>query len=150
MWKILKDPRIIIIVLILAFLIMQAIRVEKVNPDVQSDIVAKPEVESLLRRSCYNCHSNETVWPWYSHLAPASWLIARDVRVGRQHLNFSEWGTYIPKTQSRKLERLAKVVIEEDMPPWYYSLVNRDEHLTPTNRGQIWAWALSESETIAK
>jgi hypothetical protein len=150
MWQILKDPRIIIVILILAFLIMQAIRVEKSNPDVRSDIPAKPEIKSQLRMACYDCHSNETVWPWYSHLAPASWLIARDVRNGRQQLNFSEWGAYNSKTQSRKLEKIAKEVMEEDMPPWDYSLIHRDQRLTPSSRGQIWAWASSESETALK
>ena len=150
MWKILRDPRIVIIVVILAFLVMQAIRVEKVNPDVKSDIAAKPEIKSLLRMACYDCHSNETVWPWYSHLAPASWLIAHDVHEGRQHLNFSEWETYTPKMKSRKLEALAKEVIAEEMPPWYYTTVHRDQRLSSSNRGQIWAWALSESETALK
>jgi hypothetical protein len=149
-WKILKDPRIIIVILVLAFLFMQTIRVERSNPEVKSDISAKPEIKSQLRMACYDCHSNETVWPWYSHLAPASWMIAHDVRNGRQQLNFSEWGAYSSKTQSRKLEKLAKEVMEEDMPPWYYSTVHRDQRLTPGSRGQIWAWALSESETVLK
>jgi hypothetical protein len=149
-WKILKDPRIIVIALALAFLIMQAIRIEKGNPKVQADIATKPEIKSLLRRSCYNCHSNETVWPWYSHLAPASWLIAHDVRDGRQSLNFSEWGNYKTRIQSDKLGMIAKEISEENMPPWYYSMMHSDERLTPANRGEIWAWALTESETVLK
>jgi hypothetical protein len=150
MWRILKDPRIIIIALILGLLIVQAIRVERSNPPVQSDLVAKPEIKTLLRGACYNCHSNQTRWPWYAYVAPASWLAAHDVREGRENLNFSEWGTLSIKSQSRELEKIAHRVIEGEMPPWYYTMVHREGRLTMTNRAIIWAWALTESEAIVK
>jgi hypothetical protein len=150
MWKILKNPRIIIIILAMALLMLQTIRVERLNPPVQSDLSAKPEIQALLRGACYNCHSNQTVWPWYSRIAPASWLTSKNVRDGRQHLNFSEWGTYSVKERSRQLEKIAHKVIEVEMPPWYYNMMNRDRRLTLTNRAQIWAWALTESEAIIK
>ncbi len=66
-----KRTGITALVLVAVFLLLQTIRPERSNPPVQSDLTADPEVRSLLRRSCYNCHSNETVWPWYSHVAPA-------------------------------------------------------------------------------
>ena len=150
MWRVLKDPRIIVIVLVLAVLIIQAIRVERTNPSVQSDLAAKPEIHALLRGACYNCHSNQTEWPWYTYVAPASWLAASDVREGRQSLNFSEWGALSTKSQSRELEKIAHRVIEGEMPPWYYTMVHRKGSLTMTNRAEVWAWALTESEAVVK
>ena len=74
-----------------------------------------PETRTLFRRACFDCHSNETGWRWYSYVAPVSWLVARDVNEGREHLNFSEWD---------KPQRHAEHVVEEvkggDMPLWFY------------------------------
>ena len=70
----------------------------------------------LAARACFDCHSNETVWPWYSHVAPMSWLVQRDVDVGRRKLNYSEWDG--PQKEARES---AKEVRKGKMPPWYYS-----------------------------
>jgi hypothetical protein len=150
MWRVLKDPKIIVTILVLALLIVQAIRVERTNPPVQSDFDAKPEIKAFIRSACYNCHSNQTEWPWYAYVAPASWRAVRDVREGRQKLNFSEWGARDAKWQSRMLEKIAHRVIEGEMPPWYYTMVHREGNMTMTNRAQVWAWALTESEAIVK
>jgi len=88
-----KIMKIAFFILVAVFVLAQAIRVERLNPPVQAEITADPAVKPLLRRACYDCHSNETVWPWYSNVAPASWLIASDVEEGRSNLNFSEWGS---------------------------------------------------------
>ncbi len=74
-----------------------------------------PQTRTLAVRACYNCHSNETVWPWYSNLAPVSWLIYRDVNKGRSELNFSEW--HQPQKEAHES---AKQVQKGSMPPWYY------------------------------
>ena len=80
-----------------ALVVMQFFRPERANPSTDAsasfEAVAKPspEVVASLKRACYDCHSNQTVWPWYSNVAPVSWLIANDVKEGRAHLNFSEW-----------------------------------------------------------
>lgn len=77
---------------LLAGLGIQLMPVDRRNPPVVREVAwDKPRTGELARRACYDCHSNETVWPWYSSVAPASWLIAKDVNEGREHLNFSEW-----------------------------------------------------------
>ena len=63
-------------------------------PVVQEPSWNRPETRAIVKRACFDCHSNETVWPWYSNVAPVSWLIYRDVAEGRQHLNFSEWDVH--------------------------------------------------------
>ena len=73
------------------FIAIQFVSMNRTNPPVQADFRGSPEVISVLRRACYDCYSNETVWPWYSRVAPVSWVIARDVHEGRAALNFSTW-----------------------------------------------------------
>ncbi len=70
---------------------LQFIPVNRTNPEVVYDFDGSAEVKAILKRSCYDCHSNETQWPWYSHVAPASWILAKHVKEGREHLNFSDW-----------------------------------------------------------
>ena len=74
-----------------------------------------PETKALIRRACYDCHSNETVWPWYSHVAPVSWLVQNDVNGGRSHLDFTEWDR--PQKHAKDV---AAEVKQGDMPPWFY------------------------------
>ena len=74
-----------------------------------------PRTRELTLRACFDCHSNQTIWPWYSNIAPISWLIQRDVKKGRRELNFSEWN----KSQKEAHES-ASTVRKGSMPPWYY------------------------------
>lgn len=74
-----------------------------------------PATKDLVHRACFDCHSNETVWPWYSNVAPMSWLLARDVNGGRSHLNFTEWNQ--PQKHAKDV---ANEVKSGDMPPWFY------------------------------
>ena len=75
----------------------QLVPVERTNPPVEAEIVAEPEVHALLRRACYDCHSHETVWPWYAWVAPVSWLVAHDVDHAREELDFSRFESYDAK-----------------------------------------------------
>jgi len=74
-----------------------------------------PTTRELIRRACFDCHSNETTWPWYSNVAPVSWLVQRDVNGGRCHLNFTEWD----RSQEHAKD-VAEEVKQGDMPPWLY------------------------------
>src|SRR5579872_1502334 len=74
-----------------------------------------PATRELFRRACFNCHSNTTTWPWYSHVAPVSWLVQNDVDGGRRHLNFTEWDR-----AQRHATDVGAQVQPGDMPPWFY------------------------------
>src|SRR6478672_7737844 len=89
--------------LFVAFLAAQIVPVTRVNPPVEGDLTAPADVKAVLRRACYDCHSNETVWPWYSHVAPVSWLVADDVNKGRRHWNFSTWNHLTPDRQAKAM-----------------------------------------------
>jgi len=127
----------------------QLIRVERTNPPVQSDVVAPPAVHALLRRACYDCHSNETVWPWYARVAPASWLLAHDVGEGREELNFSTWAAYPPARRKKLLRETAEEVAEGHMPPWYYLLLHGDARLGPSEREMLRVWTADELARVA-
>ena len=83
-----------LIALGVVLVLIQLVPLDRENPPVTQDIGAPPEVDAILRRSCYDCHSNEVRWPWYSYVAPVSYLVTQDVAAGRFMLNFSEWDTY--------------------------------------------------------
>ena len=128
----------------------QVVRVDRTNPPVEQDVAAPPEVDVVLRRACYDCHSNETVWPWYAQVAPISWLLARDVAEGRRELNFSTWNVYDAKKKTKQLKELAEEVAEGEMPPWVYVAVHRDAALSPADVERLRAWTAEERAKLAR
>lgn len=127
--------------LVLVFIVIQFIPVELSNPPVTSDISTSPEVKAILKRACYDCHSNETVWPWYSRIAPLSWLVAWDVSKGREELNFSSWERYGVKDQRKKIRESWETVAEGEMPFWYYTMMHREARLSSEARHVLRTWA---------
>lgn len=110
------------------------------NPPVEEEIAASPEVMRILRRSCYDCHSNETAWPWYSRVAPARWLVHHDVIEGREHLNFSTWNRYDAEERAEKLEEILEEVHEGKMPLWFYTPLHPGSGLTDADRALLERW----------
>jgi hypothetical protein len=102
------------------------------DPSASFETVAKPpqKVASSLKRACYDCHSNQTVWPVYTHIAPVSWLIARDVNLGRAHLNFSEWTRPGPEGEMPNFGEACEQVRAGKMPLRSYLLLHPQAKLT--------------------
>ncbi|MGC9969627.1 MAG: heme-binding domain-containing protein [Bryobacteraceae bacterium] len=96
------------------------------DPSASFEALAKPspELAAIVERACRDCHSNRTVWPWYSRVAPVSWLVAGDVREGRENLNFSEWNLLTPEMSRSRMRKVCEEVKSGDMPPWSYTLVH--------------------------
>jgi hypothetical protein len=107
-----------------------------------------PEITALLKRSCMDCHSNETVWPWYSYVAPMSWLVERDVHRGRDHMNLSEWQQYSWKQQEKLLADIASAVKNAEMPLPQYTLVHRRARLSDAERDMVYQWARVERRKL--
>jgi hypothetical protein len=141
-WKYLRW---VVLGLVVVFAGIQLVPVDRTNPPVEADVPASPEVRAILRRACYDCHSNETVWPWYSRVAPVSWLVAQDVHEGRAELNFSTWDRYTTQQQVKKLKESLEEVNEGEMPPWFYLPVHRDAALTAQDRATLHQWAAGTS-----
>lgn len=110
----------------------------------RGDVAAPPKIAAILERSCYDCHSNETRWPWYGYVAPLSWWIEREVAFGRKQLNFSEWGSYYPTTKIRKLQWIDRTLNQETMPPWSYRILHPDAALNRTDLLLLQQWIESE------
>lgn len=90
-----------------------------------------PETEALAAGACFDCHSNETEWPWYTNVAPVSWLVQNDVEEGRETLNFSEWDR-----PQGELE-VAEAISEGSMPPWYYAILHSGARLSAQEEQQL-------------
>jgi hypothetical protein len=105
-------------------------------------------VGRLLRRACYDCHSHETRWPWYSALPPASWLVAHDVNEGRGHLNFSRWATYNVFDRADMLDDACELVSSGEMPLPQYRWLHPDARLADPDVKALCAWARTEAERL--
>jgi len=128
-----------------AFLVAaQLIPLKRTNPPVETDVSVPDDVNLILRRACYDCHSHETVWPWYSRVAPASWLVVSDVHRARNKLNFSKWDRLDGRHQIKMMKECWQKVSEKEMPPLIYLLAHPDARLTPADRELIHQWSLSE------
>lgn len=121
---------------------LQFYPVEKTNPPVDEklELKANAEVKAVFKRACYDCHSNQTVWPWYSNIAPASILLADHVEEGRSELNFSEWRSYSRDKKMHKMEEIWEEIEEGEMPLKGYSVVHGIE-LTEEEKALIKDWS---------
>jgi hypothetical protein len=129
----LKQAALVFIVLVAA---AQLVRPERANPPIDPNRTIHAHMGTtsglvaVLDRSCGDCHSNATVWPWYAHVAPLSWLMASGVAEGRKAVNFSEWGAYSPE-QQRAMLSLSCHDASEGRMPGPYTLVRPDTRLSP-------------------
>ncbi len=138
------------LIIVAILILIQFIRPERTNPSVDpaEALQAPEEVVTILRRSCYDCHSNETKWPWYSNIAPMSWSIASHVREGRKALNFSRYRTIDPKIKAKRLKRMIKTTRNGMMPLPSYLWLHKDAKLSPEEKQTIEAWAESELQKL--
>jgi len=107
-----------------------------------------PAVLAVLVRSCQNCHSEKTEWPWYSHVAPMSWLVESDVSQARGHMNLSRWNEYTGEEKQDLLARVGTVVRRGEMPPSRYTLIHANAKLSPAEREEIYGWAHAERRRL--
>ena len=127
----------IFVILVIGFLFMQLIPYGQNHtnpPVVQEPNWDEPATRELAQRACFDCHSNETVWPWYSNIAPVSWLVQRDVDEGREKLNFSEWQN---ASKFEKLDEISEVVLEGEMPPFTYYPTHPEARLSDQEKQQL-------------
>jgi hypothetical protein len=106
------------------------------------------ETLALVQRSCQNCHSQLTKWPWYSRVAPISWLVARDVQQARAHMNLSRWQEYSPDERIRLLSEIGSAVRNREMPVQRYLLLHPEARLTDAERQQIYRWTRTERSRL--
>jgi hypothetical protein len=130
-----------IVAFVLTLLFIQLAPVERTNPPVEKEISVPGNVKAVLRNACYDCHSNQTVWPWYSSIAPVSWLLVSDVTNGREELNFSTWNRYPAKKQSEKRKKVWEEVKDGEMPPLPYRLLHPEARLSTGEKELLRNWS---------
>ena len=138
------------IVLACAFVIAQLWRPARTNPAIdplqasETHLQVTPEVAAILDRSCNDCHSNKTRWPWYTNVTPVSWFVVDHVDDGRRHMNFSEWGKLQPHQREKMLQELCEEVEDGYMPLPTYTPLHPGSKLSPADVKALCDWASSE------
>lgn len=148
MQKLLRWGALALVVIVLG---IQLYRPEKNNPTtdpgraMDARVAVPAPVRAILDRACADCHSHYVRWPWYSQVAPVSWLVADDVRAGRRHLNFSDWNQLDrkgrPRDTKKQLDKICEEVTEGGMPLRSYALVHRDARLSEADVKTVCDWA---------
>lgn len=144
MKKIIKK---ILFIGLIIFLLMQLYQPAR-NISFEQDITANftkvynvpKNVEAILRTSCYDCHSNNTNYPWYSYIQPARFFMESHIKEGKENLNFSEWGNYSARKQNNKLDRIAKQIKSNEMPLSSYTMIHKNATLSATQKKEVLDW----------
>ncbi len=136
----------VLIALALILLVMQAFRIDTTNPtsapekDFLTVTNTSAELASVIRTSCYDCHSNEVKYPWYTQIAPVSWWIKHHVDEGKDELNFSEWADFSSRKADHKLKECIEFIEEGEMPTESYTLMHSDAKLNDAQKTALTAW----------
>lgn len=117
--------------------------------DIANKYAVPADVKSILTSACYDCHSNNTEYPWYANIQPVAWWLADHVEEGKREINFNEFLTYKPKKAHHKMEEVAEMVNNEEMPLKSYTIVHRDAALDPAQRKIVADWATGLMQQIA-
>lgn len=147
--------KISIIVIVVAFIVGQFIRPDFSNPPVvpsetlAASTVVPADVQMVITRSCGDCHSNETQYPWYSKVTPFNWYLSNHINEGRREMNFSVWNTYPAKKKLRKLEELCEQIEHGEMPLPSYLWIHQDAALTDSDRTLLCDWSKAESTRLS-
>lgn len=141
--------------LLVALVIIQFFRparnisTEKSPNDITNKYAVPVSVQEILKTSCNDCHSNNTVYPWYANIQPVAWWLADHVNEGKRELNFSEFSTYSPKKAHHKLEEVIEMVKEGEMPLQSYTIIHQNAKLSEPQKLELANWADGLMKEIA-
>lgn len=141
--------------IVVLFGLLQFTNPARTNPPVQpgrelgATNAPPAQITTLLRAACYDCHSHETVWPWYSRIAPVSWYIVDHIKDGRRRLNFSEWPHDDPRKARSRMQNIRDEIESGSMPLKSYTLIHRSSALTSEQREQLLKWADEEAKRLS-
>jgi len=149
--EIMKILKWILVAAVIGFGLLQLAQPSRTNGPVTNDFLkatgAPPEVAGLFHAACYDCHSEETRWPWYSYVTPVSWQVADDVNHGRRHVNLSDWPT--DKDLARKkIQNMSDEIDDGDMPLKKYTLIHKDAQLTEAQRNELTSWLDAQAKAL--
>ena len=133
-------------VLVALLVLMQLIPAKRTNPPVTADFDGPPAVKHVFEKCCYDCHSNQTRWPWYSRVAPMKFLVAGDVTGARSHFDFSDWGTYDAIRQACLRRGIVAEMKDGGMPPGRYLLLHPEARPSPEDIAVVREWQEQSEE----
>lgn len=149
-----KKWKLVLLILLGIFLILQFIRPDyntgeiKGENDIYQVVEVPKEVDAILAKACFDCHSNHTEYPWYSQIQPFGWWIADHVDEGKEELNFSEFKSMPPKAQLHKLHETIEMIEDNEMPLESYTWIHSDAKLTPEEKELVIEWAKGAQDKI--
>lgn len=135
---------------------MQFFRIDRSRPPIvdsetlEAAVNVPPDIALILGRSCNDCHSHKTVYPWYANIQPAGWFLKDHIEHGSEHLNFSIFNTYSADKKAKKLDEICEEVKFERMPLPSYLLIHREAVLSDSERQALCSWAENESKRLGK
>lgn len=143
----------IVLALAVVFVILQFFRPEKnvgdaVTHNIARSFTVPPGVQMVLQRSCYNCHSNNTVYPWYEEVQPVGWFLAKHIRDGKRGLNFDEYTTYRLMKQYRRFQDIIDKVESDEMPLPSYLLIHRNARLSSSEKDELTQWCTAMRDSM--
>lgn len=146
----------ILAIVVIAFIAIQFFQPARntngqVLPTDISNVISMPEnVESLLQAACYDCHSNQTKYPWYTYVQPLGWILAGHIKDGKKDLNFSEFGAYSNRKQQSKLKSIISQIKDDEMPLYSYTIMHKDARLSKEEKELIIDWAQNAKDSLEK
>jgi hypothetical protein len=145
----------IILALLVIFIAIQFIQpaqnqdLQVLQTDIEKMVVVPPNVSGILKTSCYDCHSNNTHYPWYSFIQPGAWLMASHIKNGKAMLNFSQFGDLSNRKKQSKLQGIINQVKDGEMPILSYKIIHRNAVLTPEQKTILINWAASAKDSLS-
>jgi hypothetical protein len=140
---------ILIVLIVIQFIQPARNKSRQVLPTDMATMYKMPDtVQAVLKTTCYDCHSNNTNYPWYTYVQPVGWLLANHIRNGKEELNFSEFGSYTARRQRSKLKAIANQVKDGDMPLYSYTMMHKDARLTREQKKLIIDWAQKTKDSL--
>jgi hypothetical protein len=149
-----KTVKIILIILAIGLIVIQFFGIKKNQSsgdqpmNISKQFAVPADVENILKTSCYDCHSNNTVYPWYSNIQPLAWWLQGHVNEGKEELNFDEFGTYNPRRQFKKMEETDEMITEGEMPLSSYTIIHSNAVLSAAQKETLINWAKSIGQEI--
>lgn len=145
----------ILLGLLIAFIVIQFIQPARnkngqvIATDISKMVSLPQDVQTTLKTACYDCHSNNTNYPWYTNIQPVGWMMARHIKEGKEELNFSEFGSYSERRQLSKLKAIGNSIQDGAMPLASYTFIHKNARLTKEEKAQIIDWAKITRDSLA-
>jgi len=146
----------ILLVLLIVFIAIQFIQPARntngrvLPTDISNTVYVPENVQQILKTSCYDCHSNNTNYPWYNYMQPAAWILANHIKHGKKDLNFSDFGSYSMRKQQSKLKAIADQIKDGEMPLSSYTLIHRNARLSKEQKKLIIDWTQNARDSLDK